>query len=215
MDEQQAAIEQIAHHIGERFPMYRTNLAFEQWLYGKAGNDRNKIDDYLDLLYDYGYIGGDGMLADSYAQLPEPDQVTADIERRLSQLDPETRRLLSEASIEGAHFNPEVTAALHGSQEGVAALLRKAEGAGVIARDEHQADNPILSHHYRFVPLRLREILYEELPEDDRVRLHTALVELLGEEVGKEGDQGTQDMLARLISEHNNRASRPDPPSNE
>lgn len=215
MDEQQTAIEHIAHHIGERFPMYRTNLAFEQWLFSKAGTDRNKIDDYLDLLYDYGYIGDSGMLADSYAQIPDPDQVSADIERRLSQLDPETRRLLAEASVEGPYISPEVAAALHGSREGIESLLRKAEGAGVITRDENKADNPILSHHYRFVPLRLREIFYEELPEDDRVRLHTALVEFLGEEVGKEGDQGTQDMLARLISLHNKRASRPDPPSGE
>ena len=213
MDEQQAAIERIAHHIGERFPMYRTDLAFEQWLYRKAGSDRKKIDAYLDLLHEYGFIGDDGMLSDSYAGIPDPDQVEADIERRLATLDAPARRLLSEASVEGARFNVDVATFLHGSRDGVEALLRSAEAAGLIARDENQADNPILSHHYRFVPLRLRDILYEELPEEDRVRLHTSLVELLGEEVAREGELGAQDMLARMISEHNRQGARPDPPA--
>ena len=76
MEEQLRGVEEIRAHISERYPMYVANPGFEQWLLRRAGTDVAKIGDYLTLLDDYGYITGDGTLANDYQNVPAPEGVT-------------------------------------------------------------------------------------------------------------------------------------------
>jgi len=212
MDQQAAAMERIGRYVAERYPMYVTNAGFEQWLYAKAGLEREMIDRYLELLEDYGIISGDGRITEDYRTLPDPERVRDDIERRIAALSPEALALLSTASVEGDRFSTEILAEVHGSGKDIDRLLQKAVDAGVIVPESNISMIPALSHRYRFVPLQTRKVLYERLPDGERTRLHSRLVELLSAQVAKVSDPGAQDMLHRLISEHNKVFARPDPP---
>lgn len=212
MDQQAAAMERIGKYVAERYPMYVTNPGFEQWLYAKAGLEQAMLDRYLQLLEDYGIISGDGTIADNYRDLPDPERVREDIDRRIAALTPEALDLLSTASVEGDRFSPEILGGVREDRDGIDPILQQAVAAGVIAPESNLSTVPALSHRYRFVPLQTRKVLYERLPDEERLRLHSRLVELLSAEVEKVNDPGAQDMLHRLISEHNKLFARPDPP---
>ena len=193
--------------------MYQGNTAFEQWLLQKAGRNESNLDEYLDLLNEYGFIAGDGIVYAGYENLPEPAGVQADIERRLSSLTPDTQALLRRASEEGERFSTAALGALDESRGTVESRLQPAVDAGVIAPDSNSSEIPALGHRYRFIPLQMRHILYDQLSDAERADAHTALVEYLSEQLGRTDDVGEQDMLSRLISQHNKRVMRPDPPT--
>ncbi len=213
MEQEQAGTELIRPFISRRYPLYQSNTAFEHWLFQKAGTDGQKLDEYLDLLYGYGYITGNGTISTGYEDSPDPASVRKDIERRLSLLDPETLGLLRLASVEGERFSTVSLAALAGDR--VEGRLQPAIEVGVIAPDSNDAGMPVLGHLYRFVPLQIRDILYEALSDEERADAHTKLVVYLGEELGRTSDPGEQDMLGQLIGEHNKRFARPDPSSSK
>jgi hypothetical protein len=215
MDQQAAAMDRIGSYVAERYPMYVTDAGFEQWLYGKAGLDKEMIDRYLALLEDYGYISGDGKLAGDYTSLPDPANVAGDIERRLAGLPPGVLDILRIASVEGDRFSPEIVSRLGGTNGEIEQLLESAVHARVIAPEPNASTIPALAHRYRFVPLQTRKVLYEQLPDEERLRLHAGLVDLLSAEVERVSDPGAQDMLHHLISEHNKFFARPDPPSSK
>jgi predicted ATPase len=210
-------VAEIHRHLIERYPMYKTDNGFEQWLLEKTGADPARIDAYLDLLYGYGYIDGEGTLSGDYAAVPDPEHVQEDIRARLDRLDPASRTLLRTASIEGVNFDPEVTAALCGVPVAEALdAIRRGIDVGVVARAMPNSLYSGSGESYRFVPRQTREILYNELPDEDRVRLHAALLDFLGDRLQAADEPGTREMLEQMINEHNNIASRPGPlPSSE
>lgn len=214
---EQQDVEEVRAHISERYPMYVADPGFEQWLLHKAGTDVGKIEDYLTLLDDYGYITGDGTLANDYQNVPDPGHLTEDIERRLASLSPGTRALLRRAAVQGPLFSMSlVTPADRGAAADGDALLGEAIAAGVVARDKDgDARIPALSHRYRFVPRQAAKILYDELSEEERGGYHMALVELLSDEIGRVAEPGAQDMLAEMIRQHNRYAAQPDSFSND
>jgi hypothetical protein len=59
--------------------------------------------------------------------------------------------------------------------------------------------------------VQLRDVLYEELSEEERMRLHDAFVEFLSHELDRVDDGGAREMLQQMISLHNRRAARPSP----
>lgn len=210
MEQEQASADVIRPFIKERYPMYQENPAFEQWLSKKAGNDQSNLAEYLELLQGYGFIGGDGTITAGYETLPEPAGVQADIEGRLSLLGADTLALLRLASVEGDRFSAAALKAIAG--EDAESQLQPAIDAGVVARDSNPAEIPALGHRYRFVPLQVRQLLYDRMPDAERADAHTALVEYLSRELEHTEEVGAQDMLNRLISQHNKRVMRPDPP---
>lgn len=190
--------------------MYAANPAFETWMFEKAGTDEGKIDEYLSILSDYGYLGSDGSVMEGYTNVPEPVSVENDLNARLSRLDPDTLELMSRASVEGERFSKAVLAALGG--ENIEQHLAHAMKLGVIAPEADRAEIPVLGSRYRFVPMRLRDRLYESLSESDRAHYHTELVEYLSAELEHVEEAGARDMISELISGHNKRYTRPDPP---
>lgn len=214
--EQQQGVEEIHARISERYPMYVANPGFEQWLLQRTGADIGKIEDYLTLLDEYGYITGDGTLANDYQNVPDPGHLTEDIERRLASLSPDARALLGRAAVQGARFSMSLVAPVDGGAGDRDALLGEALAAGLVARDEDEdARIPALSHRYRFVPRQTARILYEGLPEEERGSYHMALVEMLSDEIGRVAEPGAQDMLAEMIRQHNRDAAQPGSFSND
>ncbi len=212
MEQEQASADVIRPFVKERYPMYQQNPAFEHWLSKKAGNDENNLAEYLDLLQGYGFIAGDGTIHAGYESMPEPAGVQADIESRLSSLGADTIALLRLASVEGERFSAVALKAAAGEGSDVESRLQPAIDAGVVARDTNPAEIPALGHRYRFVPLQVRQLLYDGLADAERADAHTALVEYLSRELERTEEVGAQDMLSRLISQHNKRVMRPDPP---
>ncbi len=214
MDELEQNVDAIHTYIIERYPMYVANPGFEQWLLRRAGNNRANVEEYLTLLEDYGYMLGDGTLAGDYQAVPLLEDVAGDVEQRLSALTPDTRALLRCASVQGERFNRDSLAMLGTKREDYAPLLEEAVRAGIIAPDQHASRSAIASH-YRFVPARVAGVLYEELPEEERARYHTEMVESLSAQAEQTTDLGTQDMLSQMISEHNKSFARPDASSSK
>lgn len=208
MEQEHASADVIRPFIKGRYPMYQQNPAFEHWLSKKAGNDQGNLAEYLDLLQGYGFIAGDGTIYAGYETMPEPAGVQADIERRLSSLDADTLALLRLASVEGERFSAAALKAMAG--EDLESRLQPAIDAGVVVRDTNPAEVAALGHRYRFVPLQVRQMLYDGMPDDQRGDAHTALVEYLSQELGRTEEVGAQDMLSRMISQHNKGVMRPD-----
>jgi hypothetical protein len=212
MNQQESIVEEVHKEIIERFPMYVTDAGFEQWLFRKAGSDREKIAEYLGLLDSYGYMHGDGKLAADYVNLPDPQGVTEDIHRRLGRVGPEIRRALSYGSVEGEKFCGSTITALGGPDATeTGRLLQEAEQAGLVMRDGTEAIYSGFCERYRFTPLQLRNVLYDGLSGEERMRLHDAFVEFLSDELHRVKDAGAREMLQQMISLHNGRAARPSP----
>jgi hypothetical protein len=212
MNQQQSIVEEIHTILIERYPMYQSNGGFEQWLSRKAGTDESKINTYLDLLDSYNYMNGDGTLASDYVEMPAPEEVLDDINARLTNLSSAALDALRRASIEGEHFCVETVTALSDDNAGrVADLLREGERNRLIVRDGSEALYSDQCERYRFLPLQTRDILYKQIPDEERTRLHMAFVEFLSSKVEDIREDGRRDMLNHMISEHNKRFSRPEP----
>jgi hypothetical protein len=212
MNQQQNAVDGVHKQIIERYPLYVTNGGFEQWLWRKAGADERKIHQYLDLLDDYGYMNGDGTLANDYANMPEPEHVTGEIRDRLERLGEEVLEALRHASIEGERFCQSTVTTLSGRDGSmVDGLLRQAVEAGVVTRDGSEPLYSSICDRYRFLPLQTRDILYEQIPDEERIRMHKAFIDFLGSELDRVEDPGAREMLNEMISEHNRRVARPEP----
>ena len=194
----------------ERYPMYKEDPAFEAWLQDKAGTDQETIEVYLDTLADYGYLDGEGMICGDYTRLPDPSRVVEDMKSRIAALDAGTREVLRAASVEGPTFSAEVVARLlEGESGGVDSAIAAALAADVIREDGDEPLYEAASRSYRFHPLQLRDILYDELPGDRRAELHRRAIEFLTDEAGRATEPGKREMISQLIDEHNQHASRP------
>lgn len=213
MDQQHITVDTIRRRVAERYPMYTENPGFEQWLEHRTGKDMDEVDRYLDLLDSYGYMTGDGTLAEDYVAMPDPASVATELNRQLQGLHPDIVDLLNAASVEGTRFSNEVLAHLLPERSDIDAALELAIRAGVVRRERHESEVPLLSYDYRFVPTQTRDILYTRLQDQERARLHGSIVDYLGTMMEKAGDKATRDMLFELIHEHNDLASRPSPTS--
>lgn len=200
----------ISTMLIERYPMYKVNPAFEQWLLARTEGDSDSLIRYLDILDGFHYMNGEGVLTEDYLMLPEPEDLVDVIRRRLEPLEPETRELLRRASVEGAYFSTEVLGVLHEvDPDQVTQLLRPALDRGVVACDGRERLYSRGSMRYRFVPTQMHEILRRELPQEERHRLHGMIVEYLGDELRRADDPGRQEMLGEMLSEHNKSITRP------
>jgi predicted ATPase len=209
MDEK-TSIAEVHRTIIERYPMYHEDPAFEAWLHGKAGTDVEKIEDYLDTLADYGYIDGEGMVCGDYTTMPDPSRILDDIRARLDRLGRDARELLRVASVEGPTFSLEVLSHLRGCPaENASRAIDDAVDAGIVRADGSEEMFASASGRYRFYPLQVREVLYEELAGGERAELHRRAVEFLTDELERNEEPGSREMIGQLIEEHNRHASRP------
>lgn len=199
----------IHAYLVERYPMYRTDVSFEEWLLGKSGGERERMTEYLLLLEDYGFIDGEGRIGKDFNTIPDPAGVVADIEARLGRLDPETLNVLKGAAVEGPEFSTDGATAIAGTDIGNG--LAAAEQAGLVRRIGEENIYARPTTRYRFRPQKVQDLIYAALSEDERSRLHGLFVEFLTEQLQRTTEQGSREMLSSLISEHNRRTMRPEP----
>ena len=104
-----------------------------------------------------------------------PKSVDQVIERRLGRLSEDSLRLLSLASVIGRGFDLCVLRALSGEgEEELTEELGKLERLQLLGKEQRDG-----SYHYDFGHVRLREILYSRIQEDERRRLHQKVGEVL------------------------------------
>ena len=130
--------------------------------------------------------------------LPVPDSVSALVLRRLNNLDPQLRKILSAASVIGREFRADVLACVvnvEATHLEVSLELSEAEG---LTRST-EAGVHLFDHNL------IREALYESLSEEDRSRLHGAVASALEEIRPSNEDQNLSE-----IAHHYLRASLDD-----
>ncbi|MBC8145986.1 MAG: hypothetical protein H7X80_10400 [bacterium] len=196
--------------IIECYPMYKEDPAFESWLLSKAGSNEERVEEYLDTLSDYGYIDGEGMINGDYTMVPDPAGVVDDMKNRLDRLDAESRDVLRAASVEGPAFSAEFVAKiLDQPVESVASAISRAASAGVVRGDGSEDLYLGATDSFRFYPLQLRDMLYDEVPGDQRAEFHMRAIEFLTEEIKRNTEPGAREMMQQMIAEHNQYSSRP------
>ena len=105
-----------------------------------------------------------------------PDSVREAIGRRLSHLSEHTNDVLAVASVLGRQFNAtEVAAVADQRFEGVLESLQEAAHTGLIEPGGEGADR------YRFTHALIREVLHDELPALERLKLHGRAGDALAE----------------------------------
>jgi predicted ATPase/DNA-binding CsgD family transcriptional regulator len=96
-----------------------------------------------------------------------PDGVRETIGRRLSQLSDACNELLAVAAVLGRHFTATVVAAVADEEfQPVLSALESAARAGLVQPEGASADA------FRFTHALIREVLHEELPTLERLKLH-------------------------------------------
>jgi len=103
-----------------------------------------------------------------------PDTVRETIGRRLGHLSDPCNRLLAIASVSGRHFTAtELAKVAEQELSAVLASLDAAAETGLIESSGAEADG------YRFTHVLIREVLYDELPSLERLRLHGRVADVL------------------------------------
>jgi hypothetical protein len=199
----------IHEYLIERYPMYRTESAFEEWLGSRSAGDRGRLDEYLGLLEDYGFIDGEGRVGKDFNTVPDPARVVDEITSRIDGVAPDVLRTLQCAAVEGAEFSTSAVTAL--AEGDVSASLAAAEQAGLVRRIGEENIYASPTTRYRFVPRKAQEVIYAALPEDERARLHALFIQFLSTQLDRTTEPGAREMLSRLISEQNRRVMRPEP----
>jgi tetratricopeptide (TPR) repeat protein len=110
-----------------------------------------------------------------------PPGVRAVVGQRLEQLAPDCRRVVSVGAVAGREFAVEVVARAAGLEETIVlAHLDAAVAANVVSRG---------TGGFRFIHALVREVLYDDLPGAERMRLHAAVGEALERVYGIEADR--------------------------
>jgi DNA-binding SARP family transcriptional activator len=103
-----------------------------------------------------------------------PRGVQAVVSRRLGLLSKDCRRVLAVASVVGREFASEVLARVDDSEpETIMGLLAEALDARALT------SSPSVPGHFRFAHALVREVLYDELSINHRIRLHRGVAEAL------------------------------------
>jgi DNA-binding SARP family transcriptional activator len=110
-----------------------------------------------------------------------PPGVRAVVGQRLEQLSPDCRRVLSVGAVAGREFAVAVVARAAGLEEPIVlAHLDAAVAANLVSRG---------TDGFRFIHALVREVLYDDLPGAERMRLHAAVGQALERVYGVEADR--------------------------
>lgn len=167
----------LIHEKTEGHPLFAANLL--QYL-GEQG-DLSKVNGRWSLVRPL-----------SEMDLVVPESVRAMISKKIDALDPEERRLLQYASIEGTEFLSSVTAKLLGVDEIdlEESLARIGKSHRLIeTRGEEELPDGTLATRYRFAHALYQNFLYSDLVNKRRVLLHRQAGEQLLSHYGKRAPQ--------------------------
>jgi hypothetical protein len=117
-----------------------------------------------------------------------PDDVRDVVCRSVASLSPGEQRILSIAAVVGQEFDLTILGALSDRPDGLADVL----GRPSLARFVAPVSMP--AQRWRFSHALVREALYERLANEDRVRLHRRIAELLEQARGRDDDAHVADL---------------------
>lgn len=150
---------------------------FSKWLYKGTGGNPMFMLETLKSLFEAGTLRSDDdawetdidEITKDYSELEIPGAVSDIIHRRVSQLSPQTQRVLQVASVVGEGFTPQLISQVSGLSE----------WAVFDGFDEAEAGNLIAGE--RFNHDVLRQSVYASLPETRKQLLHETIANLLTE----------------------------------
>src|SRR5262249_186469 len=121
------------------------------------------------------------------------DNTRERIDRHLSTLNDDAIELLAIGACIGERFDATiVAAAADATQQDVAGRLRKAGSAGLIAGvNEREAMS------YQFAHPRVRSLIYERIPRDQKAEIHLAIADAMRE---VDGEPGTAYRIAEQLN---------------
>ena len=167
----------LIHEKTEGHPLFAANLL--QYL-GERG-DLSKVNGRWSLVRPL-----------SEMDLVVPESVRAMISKKIDALDPDERRALQYASVEGTEFLSSVTAQLLGVDEidleELLALIAKSHRL-IETRGEEELPDGTLATRYRFAHALYQNFLYSDLVNKRRVLLHKQAGEQLLSHYGKRAPQ--------------------------
>jgi tetratricopeptide (TPR) repeat protein len=124
------------------------------------------------------------------ASLPVPSTITAVLEKRISSLSPDARRVLSTASILGERFDGGLLHALSGLDEDlIVAAIEEALTANLLIDESKDSEET-----YRFLDLLVRQVLYDEIAGPSRRQLHKKACEAIKQFYGDDLEHHTQEL---------------------
>lgn len=128
--------------------------------------------------------GSAGLRPEGGEPLPIPDSVRQAIRRRLELLPDASIDVLAAASIMDRGFDLDLIAeGIERDPADVAPMLEAGVAGGIILRSPERRD------HYRFAHALIKTTLHDDLPRQEKARLHLRMAELLEREHGSDPDQ--------------------------
>ncbi|MNR75388.1 Serine/threonine-protein kinase StkP [compost metagenome] len=170
-------LQQVLSLLQAMLRQYRISSEFSQFLYESTAGNAFFITEVLRYLMEEGVLvqkEGSWVFPETVGNLVLPTSVEAAIVRRLSQLGEGSRKLARVASVLGRYQVLDQLLALSGLDEDeLFANLDELIERQFIVREEHG---------YTFPHDRVREALYEDMPEDERRDLHQRYAEVIEKE---------------------------------
>ncbi|HJQ24034.1 MAG TPA: protein kinase [Blastocatellia bacterium] len=178
---------EVAEYLALEFPGHRFPAEFPQLIHAKTEGNPLFMADLVRYLRDRGVIAPTGGVWGLQQTLPDiatelPESVRGMIERKIAQLEPEDRQLLTAASVQGYEFESAVVApVLKLAADEVEERLEKLERVYAFVKlvDEREYPDHTLTLRYRFVHVLYQNTLYAALRATRKAALSRAVAQTL------------------------------------
>lgn len=168
--------EEVGEYLGLQFPGHAFPAGFARLIHAKTEGSPLFMADLVRYLRDKGVIGQGGRLAGELPAIEKelPESVRGMIERKVSQLSEDDRKLLSVASVQGYEFDSAILTAVLGiNADEVEERLENLERVFAFVRllRETSMPNGRLTLRYRFVHVLYQNSLFSALRATRRAAL--------------------------------------------
>jgi tetratricopeptide (TPR) repeat protein len=172
--------------LRDRYPNYRNDDAFEEWIARVSGGNALFITQFLRTLEEDSMIDPErGEIRAGFERIRVPASAQAVVQERIRRLDEETRELLRYASVEGDTFTSLVLGRItEMPQLKLLQRLRLAEERnGFVRALGKQRVYQRETSAWQFSHALLHKTIYDDLLEEERELLHAAVLDVLKEEL--------------------------------
>jgi tetratricopeptide (TPR) repeat protein len=192
--------------LRRRYPPYRNNDRFEEWLAHISGGNALFVTQFLMTLEEDGYIDREnGVVQEGFEHVHIPRSAQAVVQERIRRMSEEAKELLRYASVEGDTFTSMVLAKVTETPQ--LKLLQKLriveQSYQVVVSLGKQQVYARETTAYQFAHALIHKAMYESLEEEERELLHEAIFETLKEEWETARDEGIDlTVIAARLATH-------------